>query len=429
MKIWATIYKEFLTFIRDPGGVGIIFIMPVVLVTVMALVQDAPFRSYTQMRFDILCINEDNDSMGVWIERSLVASGSFNLIKTYQGKPMTREEAIRLVKDGEFKALICIPPNATKMIKSQTAVVVQTLMAGFGITDKPKEGLSNESVNIQLVFDPVIQANLKQALLFAVERMAVGAENKLLMTKFSEQIGNISGKRDTSLAAIDMSHMLSVTELNKSNGFDGVSVNSVQHNVPAWTMFAMFFIVFPLAGNFIKEREDGSLLRLRLIAGSQFPFIAGKYLFYLAICLIQFFLMTAVGLYLMPLVGLSKLVVSGRVPEILIAALSIALAATAFGMLVATTFRTHHQALAFGSVAVVLLAAIGGVWIPMYILPHTMQVIGGLSPLAWGLSLCNDIFLRSASFHILLPNILRLIGFTVCCFGLSYFFHTRRMIR
>src|ERR1700742_864609 len=103
-----------------------------------------------------------------------------------------------------------------------------------------------------------------------------------------------------------MSKLVTVTEQSRSMGFDSLSMNSVQHNVPAWTMFAMFFIVFPLAGNFIKEREDGSLLRLRLIAGSQLPFITGKYLFYLIICLLQFVLMMAVGLYLLPLLGLPK---------------------------------------------------------------------------------------------------------------------------
>jgi ABC-2 type transport system permease protein len=276
----------------------------------------------------------------------------------------------------------------------------------------------------------VIQTNMKHALLFAVEKIVAGAENKLLMDKFAEQIKKVTGATDTSLsAAADISQMVQVTEQNKSLGFDSLSINSVQHNVPAWTMFAMFFIVFPLAGNFIKEREDGSLLRLRLIAGSQFPFIAGKYFFYFIICLLQFALMMAVGLYLLPLLGLSKLVTGDKVLFIAIAALSISLAATAFGLVVATAFRTHQQALSFGAVSVVVLAAMGGVWVPVYVLPHTMQVISGLSPLSWGLELCNDIFLRSTPFGELLPYIGKLLVFALSCIGLSYFFHSRRILK
>ena len=38
--------------------------------------------------------------------------------------------------------------------------------------------------------------------------------------------------------------------------------NATQHNVPAWSMFAVFFIVVSLAGNMIRERETGCLNRL-----------------------------------------------------------------------------------------------------------------------------------------------------------------------
>ena len=91
------------------------------------------------------------------------------------------------------------------------------------------------------------------------------------------------------------------------NANEKLVLNSVQHNVPAWTMFAMFFILFPLAGNFIKEREEGSMLRLRLISGSQFPVMAGKFLFYFGVCLLQFVLMILVGIFIMPLLGLQQL--------------------------------------------------------------------------------------------------------------------------
>jgi ABC-2 type transport system permease protein len=30
--------------------------------------------------------------------------------------------------------------------------------------------------------------------------------------------------------------------------------NSVQHNVPAWALFAIFFIVVPLSINLVKEK-------------------------------------------------------------------------------------------------------------------------------------------------------------------------------
>ena len=86
---------------------------------------------------------------------------------------------------------------------------------------------------------------------------------------------------------IDLGKMVKVTQKDATEGDSrAIPVNAVQHNVPAWSMFAMFFILYPLSGNFIREREDGSMLRLRLISGSTFPAITGKF-FYLVICLLQ----------------------------------------------------------------------------------------------------------------------------------------------
>ena len=57
MKVLATFYKEFLLLIRDPGGMALIFIMPLALVIVMALVQDAPFRDYQELKLDVMLVD------------------------------------------------------------------------------------------------------------------------------------------------------------------------------------------------------------------------------------------------------------------------------------------------------------------------------------------------------------------------------------
>ena len=205
-------------------------------------------------------------------------------------------------------------------------------------------------------------------------------------------------------------------------------LNSVQHNVPAWTMFAMFFILYPLAGNFIKEREEGSMLRLRLISGSQWPVIAGKFAFYFMVCLLQFLLMIAVGIYIMPLLGLTEANTGKQPVGILITACSVAMAATGYGVLIGVYFKTPQQALSFGSVSVVILSAIGGVWVPVYVMPEILQTISRFSPMSWGLESFNDLFLRQASIPTILPNVLRLMGFALIALAASVIIHKSRTV-
>ena len=170
------------------------------------------------------------------------------------------------------------------------------------------------------------------------------------------------------------------------------------------------------------------MLRLRLISGSQFPVIAGKFLFYFAVCLAQFLLMIVVGITIMPLLGLEQLVLGNNIFGIVLTALSVAMAATGYGLLIAVFFRTPQQALAFGSISVVILAALGGVWVPVYVMPEVLQSISNLSPLNWGLESFNNLFLRDASTVAILPDIFRLVAFAMVTLALSVYIHKSRTI-
>jgi len=422
LKILATVYKEFLLLVRDPGGMALIFIMPLALVIVMALVQDAPFRDYQEIKLEVLFIDEDQDSLSAKIMEAFQASPNVVLIQKQD-----TTEAKRLVQAGKFKAAIVLPKSASADLRRKTKQLITTVFSNFGF---PAEIDSTQlpAINIKMFFDPAIKSNYKQALSGAVEKIAATVQTEWVLDELQQQLSE--GKEEApKKIAIDVSKIMRVDQRFASeNKYQGLMLNSVQHNVPAWTMFAMFFILYPLAGNFIKEREEGSMLRLRLISGSQWPVISGKFGFYFLICLVQFLLMIAVGIFIMPLLGLTKLVLGSNPLGILITACSVAMAATGYGVLIAVYFRTAQQALSFGSVSVVILSAIGGVWVPIYVMPEILQTVSRFSPMSWGLESFNDLFLRQASIRAILPNVLRLIGFALVALGASVVIHKSRTV-
>jgi ABC-2 type transport system permease protein len=422
LKILATVYKEFLLLVRDPGGMALIFIMPLALVVVMALVQDAPFRDYQEIKLEVLFIDEDQDSLSAKIIKAFHASPNVVLIQKKD-----TSEAKRLVQAGNFKAAIVLPKKASADLRRKTKQLISSVFSNFGF---PAEVDSTQLpvINIKIFFDPAIKSNYKQALSGAVEKIAANVQTEWVLDELQQQLSE--GKEEApQKIAIDVSKIMRVDQRFASeNKYQGLMLNSVQHNVPAWTMFAMFFILYPLAGNFIKEREEGSMLRLRLISGSQWPVISGKFGFYFLICLLQFLLMIAVGIYVMPLLGLTKLVLGSNPLGILITASSVAMAATGYGVLIAVYFRTAQQALSFGSVSVVILSAIGGVWVPVYVMPEILQTVSRFSPMSWGLESFNDLFLRQASIHAILPNVLRLIGFALVALAASVVIHKSRTV-
>ena len=422
MKILATVYKEFLLLVRDPGGMALIFIMPLALVIVMALVQDAPFRDYQEVKLEVLFIDQDQDSLSAKVIEAFRASPNVVLIQKYD-----TTEAKKLVQAGKFKAAIVVPKSASADLRRKTKQLITSVFSNFGF---PADIDSTQLpvINIEIFFDPAIKSNYKQALSGSVEKIAATVQTEWVLDELQQQLSE--GKEEApKKIAIDVSKIMRVDQRFASeNKYQGLMLNSVQHNVPAWTMFAMFFILYPLAGNFIKEREEGSMLRLRLISGSQWPVISGKFGFYFLICLVQFLLMIAVGIYIMPLLGLTKLVLGSNPLGILITACSVAMAATGYGVLIAVYFRTAQQALSFGSVSVVILSAIGGVWVPIYVMPEILQTVSRFSPMSWGLESFNDLFLRQASIRAILPNVLRLVGFALVALGASVVIHKSRTV-
>ncbi|HEY8936516.1 MAG TPA: ABC transporter permease [Cyclobacteriaceae bacterium] len=422
MKIRATIVKEFLLLIRDPGGMALIFLMPLTLVIVMALIQDAPFRDYQEMKLDVIFVDNDSDSLGRKIEKAFTASGNVHLIAIKD-----TVEAKRQVLSGNYKAAIILPRGASESLRSKTGNVIQSIFINLGMAQADSTLIDKPSIDLQLLFDPAIKMNYKEALSNALEKVLANVQTEWMLDELQLQLSDGAPRKNTS--KIDFAKLVSIKENYASKKKERMMLNSVQHNVPAWTMFAMFFILFPLAGNFIKEREEGSMLRLRLISGSQFPVIAGKFAFYFGVCLIQFVLMIAVGVYLMPVLGLQQLILGSNILGIAITACCVAMAATGYGLLIAVYFKTAQQALSFGSISVVILAALGGVWVPIYVMPETLQQISRCSPLNWGLESFTNLFLRGATTVAILPDLLKLVAFAIVTLAISVFIHKSRTIR
>lgn len=422
MKILSTIYKEFLLLIRDPGGLALIFIMPLALVIVMALVQDAPFRDYQEIKLEVLFVDHDQDSLSARIVKAFKATPNVQLV-------VNRDtvEAKELVQAGKFKAAIVLPPNASADLRKKTRQLVSNVFANFGLLEE-SDSTELPAIDIQIFYDPAIKSNYKQTLSGAVEKIAANVQTEWVLDELQQQLSEGRSESPERLT-FDFSKVMRVNQRYASETkYEGITLNSVQHNVPAWTMFAMFFILYPLAGNFIKEREEGSMLRLRLISGSQWPVISGKFVFYFLVCLIQFLLMIAIGIFVMPMLGLTKLILGDNPMGILLTACSVAMAATGYGVLIGVYFRTAQQALSFGSVSVVILSAIGGVWVPIYIMPEILQTVSRFSPMSWGLESFNDLFLRQASIHAILPNVLRLMGFSLVALAASVVIHKSRTV-
>lgn len=195
--------------------------------------------------------------------------------------------------------------------------------------------------------------------------------------------------------------------------------NPLQQNVPGWSLFAMFFIVVPMSGSFIAEIDHGTLRRLLTYPISRPALVLGKLLPYVAVNALQFVLMLLVGLLVVPRFSDLSLQLGRNAWVLIPVTLAAALAATGFGILVAALSRTTMQATTLGPTAIVILAALGGVMVPSFLMPDVLRTIGHVSPLYWGLEAYLDVFLRDAPFRAVLPELSILTAFAAACFAIA----------
>jgi ABC-2 type transport system permease protein len=208
-------------------------------------------------------------------------------------------------------------------------------------------------------------------------------------------------------------------EINAGTGSAGHRPSSVQQSVPAWLIFSMFFVVIPIATTFIVEKQQGTHQRLMTLPVSDVYLLLGKLIPYLVINIIQTVLMFLVGIYLVPAVGGQGLVLSENAWLLLPMSLVVGLAAISLALLIATFVRTTEQATTIGGVINLLLAAIGGIMVPVYVMPVFMQKIAVYSPMNWGLEGFLTILLRQGSLEDISTNLIKLALLAVFLFGLA----------
>ncbi|BDU24218.1 ABC transporter [Flavobacterium sp. GSB-24] len=417
-----SIVKEFLLLKRDLGGLIILFIMPLVLVITVTLIQDSTFKKVSDSKIPILLVDNDKGSVSKTVFDNLEKSDLFSVVTKLDDKTITEDVARENVYKGKFQLAIVIPENLSSDLQAKVDQNVEKIVSSLGMTDstaasEPQRIIKEKEV--KLYFDPAVQMSFKNAVMSSIDKMISQIETKSIYTTFQNQLGEGN-------AQFEQKSFISFKEIIPKINNKEVRPNSVQHNVPAWTLFAIFFIVIPLSINIVKEKSQGTFVRLRTNPVSNLVVIIGKTITYSIICMIQFYMMVAVAVFLFPSIGLPSLNIEGHLALMSVVALFSGFAAIGFGILLGTVASTQEQSAPFGATSVIILAAIGGVWVPVFAMPKIMQIIAKSSPMNWGLDAFYDVLLRNVSFLEIIPKISLLFLFFILTTSIALFYDKKK---
>jgi len=410
------LYKDFLVLWRDRGGLAMLFIMPLALVLIMTSLQDTTFRSINESGIKLLLINHDDDSLGISISREISNSNLFSVSTMLKGNEHPGDEEVKeAVALGEYQIGLIIPDKATQQIRERVRSNVTAMFSGM-----ESEVSNSDSLFLILYIDPTTKESFKESLRGSLGEFSSRIESNIILHELTSELNSMF-MLELKENNISQQEAVYISEEYAMLGENQSIPNSVQHNVPAWTIFAMFFIVIPFAGAMIKEREEGSLSRLLTLPCSYTSILLSKVLVFLVICYLQFLLILLMGIYLFPFLNLPALEINSKMGLLSVVALTTGMAAVCYGLAVGSIARTHQQASVFASISVVILAALGGVWVPVFIMPPLLRKLSIISPLNWGLNGFYDVLIRDVSFLHIMPYCIQLLIFSLLCLAVARF--------
>ena len=240
-KTFAAFKKEWALLWRDKVGLIFLFVLPICLVLFITLTDTSNSDNAAQL--NILLLNQDHGQVAKDIVDGLKKIEHFNVQEIGLSHEMTAEEGKAAVAKGEYQALIIIPAKTTDNIERY---VKQAMLSLNVFPDPPK---------LQILLDPAVPGPMKEEIVLAMQLFAKHIESNVL----SQVIAHLANKSKFSIEPgilLIKDDYLQLPQQQKPN--------TVQQNVPAWALFAMFFIITPLSGVMVKERNLGVMNRLRI---------------------------------------------------------------------------------------------------------------------------------------------------------------------
>lgn len=381
MMLLALIEKELRVLSRDMHALAALFVLPIIFIIIMSMA----LKDVYSPRIDSLAwalIDQDNSTL------------SSSLVKQWSqdnGDPVATPKNWQLaLRQGQLKYVLKIEKGAGKDL------------AQMNIPDQQR---------IVLLADPAIDHGVFTALTAKAQVVATSLRVDSFIAKLPAFI------------KIDPDTMSGAHAVKAERLSTGTRLTSVQHNVPAWLVFGMFFVVTTISGLFVEERSHGTLQRLLSLGAHPLTLIIAKALPFVLINLLQAGLMLAVGVYIIPILGGDALSLQGTDWLALFAMLlAISFAAICLGLLVSSLVKSHAQASTLGPMLNIFMAAIGGIMVPTFVMPSAMQTLSQLSPMNWALEGFLNVLIRGGGLNSIRAELLQLLLLAITALILACFF-------
>ncbi len=409
-KLWATIIKDIQILTRDRVGLIVMFAMPIVLAVVITATQNSTFELVNKNKVPLLLCNKDTGDASRQLVTAIEKVGMFEVKKVTA--TTTEKELSYRIHEKDALIGIIIPNGFSSRLNAKAKATSVKALNNLGLqTDTLTTGADSSLQPLNLLYHPVLQTSFRQSIQGALRSTLQMVQSKQVIKNIYYALNETDLPQ--SLENEIINNQIPLNETTVSIDGSKTIPNATQHNIPAWTIFAMFFVVISLGTNVVKEKLNGSFIRLKTLPTNYILALLSKQITYLLVTLLQAAVIFAIGVWLFPLMNLPKLNMPADILGLLLVTFMCGWCAVSFAICIGVFAKTQEQANGIGSVSIVLLAAIGGLLVPSFAMPESFQYVIQLSPLHWCLEAFYGLFLERGGLKDVVISIAPLLAITI----------------
>jgi ABC-2 type transport system permease protein len=451
--ILVLVRKDFTNFFRNKAAVSLTFIVPFVLIYLFGQIFGVNRKNPGPTGIPIAVVNASPNPAAVELVDALKAEKSFKVITTFtlpdkSTRPLTEADARTLMQanDASYRFALILPADLTSptnlglrlkiLSNPRNEIETQTvngLLQKTIFTSVPQligESIQNSARNFLgdarfKQFNGTIASAVADAFGGDKEKIQRDLESGQLApglrrldvptsTDSDNQKSKIKNQKSGAAPAPAYDALSRVLRL-ETEQVVGANVKSPAATaiVGGWAIQFLLFALSASATSLFRERDAGIFQRLLASPVTRAHILWSKFIYGVAIGLIQLLVLFFAGRILF---GIE---VEKHLGLLIIVCIFAAGACTSFGMLLAAVAPNAEAASGLATFLIMLMSALGGAWFPISLMPAFIQELSKLTLVYWSMEGFSAVLWAGQSFTQILPILGILGGITAAVMSLA----------
>lgn len=377
--------KDLKLFVKDKRNMLLTFVLPIALITLFAFAFGGAGKSKKEKKASMQISDLDKSPA------SRSAIQIFDTLENIQVKLVELSEAQGNIKKGSEACVLIIHKGFSDSLSVGSKLPLELQ---YDEANEIQVGLLQESLVPTIaslpfnIGDPKVVMKRKFSGIIKNSDQATKANVDQISDDLFDQLskGIVQGdSQNTNPAAGFFEGSASMTKLMAAKKDN--SLGLVQA-VAGTAVMMLLFSVVGIGVSILEEKQEGTLKRLLYTPTNPINILFGKMLSANVISILQLAIMflfagLAFGLEILPHLG-----------GLVITIFTTAFACSAFGVFLASFAKSRQQVQGLSTLIILVMSAIGGSMIPLFIMPEFMQKAAVFSVNYWSIQSFYDLFWR-----------------------------------